>query len=400
MKILQISAFSGWGCTGRIVYGIDRALVSEGQESVVAWGRTNTAPDEVKTLRIGTDFDQNMHGLYTRLTDHCGFGSKGATKRFLKEVDVIRPDLIHLQIMHGYYINLELLFAYIKKKEIPVVWTFHDGWAFTGHCPCYCYNTCNKWKTHCEKCERRKFHPESWFFDRSYENFDRKKAAFTGVKNMTIVTPSKWFAGKVRESFFKEYPVEVIHNGINTEDFYPRENARKRVEEKYSSLKGQKIVLGVSSTWTEQKGIKDFAKLSEILPEGYKIVMVGLLEEQMKELPDRIVKIAHTDSVQELAELYTAADVFINATYEDNYPTCNLEAIACGTPVITYEIDGSVESVQESGMGQLVPLGDVKGLKDAVLTVTAKDDWKNQGLIFDQQECYKEYVNLYKRILR
>lgn len=395
MKVLQISAFSGWGCTGRIAYGIDRALVAAGHESVIAWGRRNTAPEEVCTIQIGNKIDQAVHGLYARLTDHAGFGSVRITKKFLKELDRIQPDIIHLQIMHGYYINLELLFQYIKEKNIPVVWTFHDGWAFTGHCPCYCYNSCDKWKEQCQDCERTKYHPVSWFIDDSKENYNRKKNAFTGVQNMTVVTPSRWLVSKVKESFFKEYPVRVIHNGINVTDFKPTPG---KTREKYG-LRDKKIILGVSSTWTKEKGIEDFAKLANMISEEYQIILVGLSQKQMEQLPDSIIKIAHTDSVKELAMLYTDADVFVNATYEDNYPTSNLEAIACGTPVITYDTNGSVESVQESGMGRIVEPGNVEKLYETIQEVTHEmETFVNQGLVINQQLCYQEYVKLYEKI--
>ena len=395
MKVVQISAFSGWGCTGRIAYGIDRALVAAGHESVIAWGRKNTAPQNVHTIQIGNVIDQAVHGLYARLTDHAGFGSKIVTKKFLKELDTINPDIIHLQIMHGYYINLELLFQYIKEKNIPVVWTFHDGWAFTGHCPCYCYNLCDKWKEQCCDCNRSKYHPVSWFIDDSRKNYLRKMNAFTGVSNMTIVTPSRWFASKVKESFFKEYPVQVIHNGINVADFKPMQGNTK---EKYD-LQNKKIILGVSSTWTKEKGIDDFAELANMVSEEYQIILVGLQPKQMEQLPDSIIKIGHTDSVQELAMLYTDADVFVNATYEDNYPTSNLEAIACGTPVITYDVDGSIESVQESSMGKIVEPGNIKALYQAIQEVTnISEEYKNRGLVIDQQLCYQEYVELYEEI--
>lgn len=397
MKVLQISAFSGWGCTGRIAYGIDRALVAAGHESVIAWGRKNTAPAEVNTIQIGNKLDQAIHGLYARLTDHAGFGSVRVTKKFLKQLDKINPDIIHLQIMHGYYINLELLFQYIKEKNIPVVWTFHDGWAFTGHCPCYCYNSCDKWKEQCHDCERTKYHPVSWFIDDSKKNYFRKKHAFTGVNNMTIVTPSHWMASKVKESFFKEYPVQVIHNGINVADFKPTPG---NTREKYG-LQNKKIILGVSSTWTKEKGIEDFAKLADMMSQEYQIVLVGLNQKQMQQLPSSIIKIGHTDSIQELAMLYTDADVFVNATYEDNYPTSNLEAIACGTPVITYNTDGSIESVQESRMGEIVEQGNVDKLYQTIQKLTHPSvQWRNQGLVLNQKLCYQEYVTLYEKIIK
>ena len=332
MRVLQITAFSGWGCTGRIAQGICETLIENGNEAAIAWGRTNTAPDTIKTIKIGSRNDQLMHGLYTRITDRCGLGSKAVTKRFLKQIDEYAPDIVHLHILHGYYINIEVLFRYLKEKKIPIVWTFHDCWAFTGHCPYFDMVECEKWKTGCHSCEQKLHHPQSLLFDNSKENYRRKCEAFTSVENMVIVTPSEWLKGLVEQSFLKKYPVKVINNGINTGDFQPTAG---NVKEKLG-IGEKKILLGVSSTWAEGKGLKDFVTLAQKISAEYRIVLVGLKKKQLQELPETITGVERTDSVKELAELYTAATAFLNLTYEDNYPTTNLEAIACGTPVITY----------------------------------------------------------------
>ena len=251
MRVLQITAFSGWGCTGRIALGIHNVLVEQNHESLIAWGRTNTAPSTVPTIQIGNKFDQHIHGLYTRITDRCGFGSLRTTKEFLKKVDEYRPDLIQLHIMHGYYINLELLFHYIKGKNIPVVWTFHDCWAFTGHCPYFDLVKCDKWKTGCNNCPQKLHHPTSWLIDNSKQNWQRKKELFTSIDNLTIVTPSKWLAGLVKLSFLKNCRVEVINNGINLQNFKPTYG---KITNRLG-LKDKRMVLGVSSSWADSKGL-------------------------------------------------------------------------------------------------------------------------------------------------
>lgn len=401
MKVLQITAFSGWGCTGRIAVGIDNVLKEHGCESAIAWGRINTAPDTVHTIRIGNSFDQKCHGLYTRITDKCGFASRTVTKKFLKELDEYNPDLIQLHIMHGYYINLEELFTYIKKKNIPVVWTFHDCWAFTGHCPYFDLVGCEKWKVGCERCPQKKHHPTSWVMDNSKWNWNKKKELFTGIENLTIVTPSEWLAGLVRQSFLEKCRIEVINNGINVEDFKPIDN---NIHEKYA-IQGKKIVLGVSSSWAKSKGLDDFVELSKMLPSKYQIILVGLTQEQKSSLPDNIIGLTRTDSVQELAELYTAAFVFVNPTYEDNYPTTNLEALACGTPVITYRTGGSVEIVEKTNAGVIVEQGNIKMLAAAIAEISKKSvmykKWASNIKIstLDESVRYQEYVLLYKRIL-
>lgn len=242
--------------------------------------------------------------------------------------------------VHGYYINLEILFEYIKKKNIPVVWTFHDCWAFTGHCPYFELVHCEKWKTGCYDCEQKRHHPTSLVFDNSKWNWGKKKELFTEIPNLTIVTPSEWLAGLVRQSFFKGCRTEVINNGINLNDFKPTTGTIiDRLQ-----IGNRKVILGVSSTWAKSKGLDDFIQLASLLPKTYVIVLVGLTKQQKEELPNTIVGIERTDSVKELAELYTLASVFVNPTYEDNYPTTNLESLACGTPVLTYRTGGSVEA--------------------------------------------------------
>ena len=395
MKVLQITAFSGWGCTGRIALGIHKALEEQGHESIIAWGRTDTTLDSVHTIKIGNGLDQKMHGLYTRLTDKCGFGSIAATKKFIKQIDEFHPDLIQMHIHHGYYVNLEVLFNYIKEKNIPIVWTFHDCWAFTGHCPYFDYVQCEKWKTGCHHCEQKAHHPTSWLMDNSKWNWEKKKELFT-KQNLTVVTPSEWLAGLVKQSFLKDCDVQVINNGINLNDFKPTTGELL----KKIGVENKKIVLGVSSTWVKSKGLDDFAVLANILPEEYQVVLVGLTKEQIAALPNNIVGIARTDSVAELAELYSAATVFVNPTYEDNYPTTNLEAIACGTPVVTYKTGGSTEIVMKSGMGAIVEQKDIEGLKNAIVGVGKNHiSEKDLYVLCSQEYAFQKYVALYSEIL-
>lgn len=401
MKVLQITAFSGWGCTGRIAVGIHNALISKGHESVIAWGRTNTADADVSTIQIGNSLDQKIHGLYTRLTDRCGFASKQVTKAFIRKIDEYSPDLIQLHIMHGYYVNLEILFSYIKKKNIPVVWTFHDCWAFTGHCPYFDLVRCNKWKKGCYDCEQKSHHPTSWILDNSKWNWMKKKEIYGDYSLLTVVAPSQWLGGLVKQSFLKNTRVEVINNGIDIKTFKPTYG---NYFQKYN-LENKKIVLGVSSTWAESKGINDFYKIADLLGIDCQVVLVGLQMSQIKHLPKNILGIARTDSIEELAEIYTAASVFVNPTYEDNYPTTNLEAIACGTPVITYQTGGSVEIVKKTGGGLIVEQGNIKALVEAINQVLIDEINCSEKIksmdkkILNEKEKFLEYVSLYEEIM-
>ena len=345
MKVLFINSVCGIGSTGRICTDLAQQLEAEGYEVKIAYGRNGTVPEKFQkyAVRIGSDFDCKMHALQTRLFDTHGFGSKAATKKFLQWAEDYKPDLLWLHNIHGYYINVEMLFAWIKKHpEMEVRWTLHDCWAFTGHCAYFTAVNCNQWQNKCVSCIQKNTYPECIGFSNVEKNFERKKAIFRGVKNMTLITPSKWLADLTRKSFLKDYPVEVHYNTIDKTVFKPTpSDFRKRY-----GLEGKFIILGVASVWEPRKGLKDFFKLAKMLDDKYAIVLVGLSKKQLADLPKNVIGIMRTNSPQELAEIYTAADLFFNPTYEDNYPTVNLEAEASGTRVITYYTGGCRETVR------------------------------------------------------
>lgn len=343
MRILFINSVCGIRSTGRIVTESAEELMAFGNECRIAYGR-ESIPTKYKNLsyRIGTDINVKINALNARAFDNDGFSAKKETEKFIEWANNYDPDVLWLHNLHGYYINIELLFNWIKTRpNMQVKWTLHDCWAFTGHCAYFSMINCNKWKIQCEKCIQKRGYPASYFIDNSKKNFERKRNAFTGVKHMTLITPSKWLADLVSESYLKEYNVEVHYNTIDKTVFKPTaSNFRERYQ-----LKDKLIVLGVASTWDKRKGLKDFIKLEKMLSDRYSIVLVGVDKKQKKVLSNRFITIEKTNSAKELAEIYTAADVFLNLTYEDNYPTVNLEAQACGTPCITYRTGGSVESV-------------------------------------------------------
>jgi glycosyltransferase involved in cell wall biosynthesis len=344
MKVLMINSVCGIRSTGRICTDIANALREQGHEVKIAYGRLGQVPESVKShaVRIGTNTDSVLHALGTRIMDAQGFCSGKATKRFLQWAEAYDPDMVWLHNIHGYYIQVEQLFAWIKSRpNMKVLWTLHDCWPFTGHCAYFDYAKCEKWMTGCHECPQKGCYPASVLFDRSKENYKRKQAAFTGVKDLTLITPSQWLADLVQKSFLKEYTVEVRHNQIDSSVFCPTPGSFR---EKYG-LENKTIVLGVASIWDARKGLDDFYKLSEQVDENIKIVLVGVDKGQMKKLPKNVLGIPKTNNAKELAEIYTAADVFFNPTYEDNYPTVNLEAQACGTYVITYRSGGAAETI-------------------------------------------------------
>lgn len=392
MRILQINTIANSGSTGRIAEEIGNVLLKHNHESYMAYGRGNR-PSKSKLIKIGTQKDIYQHGVQTLLFDKHGLGSKKATKTFIKTLDEIQPDAIGLHNIHGYYLNYPVLFKYIKEKQIPVVWTFHDCWPFTGHCSYFDTVNCEKWKTHCQKCPLTGNYPKA-LKDRSFQNFEDKQHAFLGVEKLKIVTPSHWLGGLVKHSFLKDYPVEVIHNGIDLETFKP-------LDKDYNSQ--EKIVLGVASTWDARKGLKDFIALRSHLPADYKIVLIGLSSKQIETLPEGIIGIERTENVEALVEWYNKASVFVNPTYVDNFPTTNIEALACGTPLITYQTGGSPEAITQT-TGVVVPQGSISSLAEAVLSVEKDQDRisacrKSAINSFNAQDRYQDYLNLYQNFI-
>lgn len=384
MKVLMINSVCGIGSTGRICTDIADELTENGHECKIAFGR-KAAPERYQkyAYRITSDGGVKINALKARLFDNEGFNAVGTTKKLISFIEEYNPDVIHLHNLHGYYLNVEVLFDYLKKADKKVIWTLHDCWAFTGHCANFQYPVCDKWKTGCSDCERKTKYPKS-FVDKSKKNYNAKKRVFCGVKNLTVVTPSEWLARLVKESFLGQYPTKVINNGIDTSVFRPTESDFKE----RNGLKDKKMILGVANVWDEFKGINDFIGLSKKISDDYRIVLVGLDEKQLGMLPENILGITRTNNTKELAEIYTAADVLFNPTYEDNYPTVNLEAQACGTPVVTYDTGGSGESVPKENV---IVAGDV----DAFLNLEKSQlkvkyiDKRDKSLFIDK------YLKLY-----
>ncbi|MEH8183946.1 glycosyltransferase [Aeromonas allosaccharophila] len=363
-RIIQINSVCGVGSTGRIVTDIYHQLKVRGDICNVFYGRGAARSCE-ETFKIGNDFDFYKHVLGTRIFDNHAFFSSENTRLAIKKIDEFKPDIIHLHNIHGYYINVELLFEYLRiHQEIKVVWTLHDCWAFTGHC-CYFENaSCDKWKYECFNCPQKNSYPASYLLDNSFNNFNRKKKAFTGLDNVTIVTPSQWLADLVKNSYLGEYQIHVINNGIDLDVFTPRQSLFRY---KYD-LENKFLIMGAASDWSPRKGFDDFVSLANLLPNEYTIVMIGLSKDRIKNLPSNIIGIERTNNPIELAEIYSSVNVFFNPTYEDNYPTVNLEAIACGTPVITYNTGGSPESVS-SGHGFVVAKSDVAAVVEIIKNI-------------------------------
>lgn len=400
--ILQINTRVNSGSTGRIAEEIGLAAMARGWQSYIAFGR-DEQPSQSQKIRIGNDWTIRWHGLQTRLFDRHGLESKGPTKQLIREIEAIKPDVIQLHNLHGSYINYPLLFSYLKKTKTPVVWTFHDCWPITGHCVHFDYVGCEKWKTQCYACPQKHTHPSSYFLDRSKRNYTQKKALFTSLPNLTIVPVSSWLSGLISESYLKRESQQLIYNGIDTMRFKPKETTTFRKEH---GLEDTFLILGVANGWTHRKGLNDFIKLGSFLSDNCRIVLVGLKKKQLKGLPKSFITILRTESVDALADVYAACDVYVNPTYEDNFPTTNLEALACGTPVVTYQTGGSPEAIDEK-TGLVVEKGDIDALSEAIKCIQSngKGYYKNACVKraqerYSKEARYQEYMQLYESVMK
>jgi len=401
MKILQINTTANTGSTGRIAEDLGRCIIGQGGKSYIAYGRTKQKSAS-SLIKIGNNSDIQFHGLHSLLFDMHGFGSASATKKFVQHLEENTPDIIHLHNLHGYYLNIRVLFNYLERLNIPVVWTLHDCWPFTGHCSYFDFVGCDRWITGCYACPNRKGYPKSLILDRSASNYRTKKGLFTKLNRLVIVTPSNWLADHVRTSFIGTYPVQVIHNGVSLDRFKPVDSSQ--IRKKYGLGNGA-VVLGVASIWDKRKGYEDFIQLRSLLDANISIILVGLSQEQIRRLPEGIIGIRRTENIEELVALYSLADVFVNPTWVDNFPTTNIEALACGTPVVTYNTGGSPEAVSDA-TGIVVRKGDVSELFDAVRIVIKKGknaykaDCINRAVtMFDSKKRYQDYLDLYAALM-
>lgn len=399
MRVLQINTSCNSGSHGRIAEDIGKVLKNDGNESIIAYGRS-AVKSESATIKIGTRASILCHGFKSLILDRHGFGTKNATIDFVREVKRLDPDLIHLHNLHGYYLNVRILFDYIKCVNKPVVWTFHDCWPFTGHCSYFDKVGCKKWQSGCYICPNKFGYPKSVLLDNSKRNYRDKKATFTGVAQMLLISPSQWLANHLKNSFLNEYEIRVINNGVDLDRFKPIDP--EETKRKYKI--GGKYILGVANIWGDRKGFNDFTELRKLIDRSVDIVLVGLSAQQKKLLPDGMTGISRTENIDELAALYSGAEVFVNPTYVDNFPSVNLESLACGTPVITYYTGGSPEAIDQQ-TGFSVSKGDVNSLADLVKLklVKGKDEYllkcrERAERLFDKNNRYGDYLSLYKEM--
>ena len=397
-KLLQINPVVRLNTsTGRIMKEIGELAIAAGWDSYVAYSRARDGEPahSSRLVPVGDKLDLALHAVATRLCDAHGLASRRATKDFIRRIREIDPDVIHIHNIHGYFLNYPLLTDYFRESGKPVVWTVHDCWLYTGHCYYYSAARCDKWRTGCGHCPQQRAFPSSWLADRSARNWRDKQRAFCGIPNLTIVPVSEWIRREMASSFLSAKDFRVIHNGIDLETFRPEAAAKAPGT----------LILGVASLWHEEKGFGDLVSLAGRLGPDERLVLVGRMsDEQRGRLPGNVELIERTENVGKLAALYASATAFVNPTWQDNYPTVNLEAIACGTPVVTYRTGGSVESVTE-GTGSVVEQGDVKGMLACVRQWAAADRAATRECCrdyalghFRKEDCYKNYLQLYENL--
>lgn len=388
MKIVQINHFS-YKAAGSIMMNLHRDMLQKGIESYVVWGRGRKAENDHEYY-MDDKLGVNLHALYTRVSDRTGFGSVRSTKRLISWLEKIRPDIIHLHCIHGYYLNLPCLFDYIRKNNVKVIWTQHDCWSFTGHCAYFDSIGCEKWKSGCYDCDQIKTYPIA-YVDASKRNWDDKRKLFCGL-NARIITPCNWMNTLVKQSFLGEYPVETIYNGVDLSTF---KRTKRRFRTEYG-IEKKFVVLGVASEWTERKGLKDIIQIYDKLDHNdYQIVIVGLTKKQLRQIPKGIIALQRTNDIQELTDIYSSADLFFNPTYEDNFPTTNLEALACGTPVLTYQTGGAAECISNGMNGFSIPKGSVENAVKIIEEKISMDTIKLDKNLFSKDSMIEYYERVY-----
>ena len=390
-RLLQLNVVSNVLSTGKIAEDIARIATAKGWDCYIAFGRDSKSGINHE-IRVGNDVDVYAHYLQNILFDREGLASKRATLRLLDSIQEISPDIIHLHNIHDHYLNYPMLLDYVAVHDIPIVWTQHDCWAFTGGCMYFDMIGCDKWKYDCCNCPQRR----ALFCNNSDYQFKKKHDCLKRINRLALVPVSDWLSDIIRLSSLRDRIITTIHNGVDVGVFKP-------VPSKTES-NGFNI-LGVASIWDKRKGLEDFITLRHLLPSDYHITLVGLSEKQMRSLPAGITGLKRTTCIEELVSLYSGATVFVNPTYSDNFPMVNIEALACGTPVITYNTGGSPEAVDEK-TGLVVDQGDVRAMAEAIVSVCSKGREYYSAACrrraeekFDRNKCYQQYLDLYEDLL-
>ena len=402
-KLLQFNVTANCGSTGRLAEDIGDVALSNGWESYIAYGR-EMAPSRSNLIKIGNKSDVYSHVLKTRLFDRHGFGSYRSTKTLIQYLQTLNPDVIQFHNIHGYYLNLPTVLEYIATNNIPLVWSLHDCWSMTGHCSHFALEGCEKWKHECYDCPLKNKYPQSWLLDSSRRNFRDKKKLVESIPNLTIVAVSEWIADIARESYFKNRPIHVIPNGVDTNVFYPKSKTNE-LRQRYG-LEGKFVIMASGTVWLPYKGIKDYGMLREILPDDFAIILVGLSGKDFNNLPKGVIGLPRTKSIHELAELYSMADCVMSLSRLESFGLTPVEGFACGTPAIVYDNVALSELITDD-TGFKIPVGDIKAIKDALLVMRQlgkeyySEKCRNKALIdYNKYECFGRYLQLYDGLIK
>lgn len=395
--------------TGRIAQQIGEEVLSHGWKSYIAYSvREQSCTSSSNLLPIGSKWDAYAHAILSRIFDCQGLLSKHSTNQLIKRIKLIKPDIIHLHNIHGYYLNYPILFSFLKQFGKPVVWTLHDCWAFTGHCVHFTDADCSRWETGCHSCPKKKAYPSSFVFDHSKQNYKNKILAYGDMPNLTIVPVSYWLGNMARVSILRKHKMKVIQNGIDINMFSPKDNLASEVRKRYG-LEDKFVIIGVATGWSEEVGLSSFFKLRQKLPiDKYAIMMVGCTPQIMAKLPKGIIGIPRTNSIEELAALYSAADILFNGSYQETFGLVTAESISCGTPVIVYDSTACPEIVTKD-IGYVAEPKNLEQVLNFIIAFSKMSNQKRRLMSekcrtyavehFDRREKYKNYLNLYEELL-
>lgn len=399
--LLQINVDANNGSNGGIARDIGKLVHENGWKSYIAYGRAKVPNNTSELIHIGNKLSCYLHGIESRLFDNHGLASRIATLRFLRQIDKIKPDVVQLHNIHGYYINYKYLFKYLEKHNIPTVWSFHDCWAMTGHCSHFIGVNCEKWKTECNGCPLKSWYPKSLIVDRSKQNYRIKKSVFASQSNLTIIPTSKWNESVVADSFLKNLPRHLIYNGVDLDLFKPTDSdLRSKLH-----LEGKFVMIGVATAWSKSKGLEDYYKLADRLPDDCQILLVGLNDELMQSIPSNIMGIKRTDSVQQLVQYYSMADLVLNLSYMETFGMTTVEGYACGTPCVSYNRTACPELIYPE-TGKVVEAGNIDMLVDAIKEIKYKGKQSYSSACrtravesFDKQKNFRQYLDIYNELL-